>query len=188
MNLKRILALAMSVLMLAVSCAGAFAESAPETTPGGVQLQGVDISGNSASQLSAEETEEYNQIADSLKNGEESVTVGDTTYTLSSSDGEQTVLTGVTRSGDSALGVTGVEQVTLTEGEGAVTPSEPTLPEVVIGEVGEVTEIYEEKYESEGGQTLTMMDLYAGLGRLLSCVLGLLCTCTAFPASSSLCK
>lgn len=178
MNLKRILALVLSMLMLAATCVGAFAEAGQTqaaSEPSSVELQGVNLSEASASQLSAEEAENYAEIAETLKGGEESVVVGSTTYTLdSASEDGTTVLTGVTVSEDSSVGVASVEQVVLTENvvtpsEGTVTPSEPgkddkVLPDLVVDEAGEIEDVYEEKFVSTDKQVLTMMELYAGLG------------------------
>ena len=139
MTLKRILALALSAILLAAMPLSAIADTeADAPAADAIQVQGIDLKEGESKDLDAGEVEVYKEIAATIAGSEEdSLTIPQEdgtsiTYTLedSKTGEDQTVLTAVTTSEETVLGVTGVSEIVLMRGVPAgETPAEETPAE-----------------------------------------------------------
>ena len=139
MTLKRILALALSAILLAAMPLSAIADTeADAPAADAIQVQGIDLKEGESKDLDAGEVEVYKEIAATIAGSEEDfLTISQEdgtsiTYTLedSKTGEDQTVLTAVTTSEETVLGVTGVSEIVLMRGVPAgETPAEETPAE-----------------------------------------------------------
>ena len=199
MTLKRILALALSAILLAAMPLSAIADTeADAPAADAIQVQGIDLKEGESKDLDAGEVEVYKEIAATIAGSEEDfLTISQEdgtsiTYTLedSKTGEDQTVLTAVTTSEETVLGVTGVSEIVLMRGvpageppaeeppaeetpaEEPVVADELKVPALVEDAYGNMDGIYEGVYapESENAPlaSLTMEQLLAGLGEGLT--------------------